>query len=221
MATGPRIVRSLVFWVSVMGAAVGATLYVAITMLYLAPPNPIKARHLQKVNAVMYPFFQQNWHLFAPNPIRSNFVLTARCRVGDRVSDWQDISTPLLARHHSNRNSPMGRLLRTPGAAVHQILGRSSDEWLPLICRRDPSSAACRGEDEVSSRVRENAQFIINRVASASCDRWVGIGHASAVQARILVHEPPPWSQRHLGAEAGTTRYVSLPWAEYQAWWGR
>ncbi|MGH2396276.1 MAG: DUF5819 family protein [bacterium] len=213
--------RAIVFWTSATVMALAAGVYVMTATLYLAPPNPVAALHLRIINRVMYPFFSQNWHLFAPSPIRTNFVLTARCRVGSKVTAWQDISTPMLARHHRDRNSPMGRMLRTQSAAVHQLLGRPTDEWLPLICRRDRSLPACRGEDNASRKTRETAMFTINRVASAACDRLVGLGQTSAVQARILVHQPPPWSQRHLPGEAGTTRYMLLSWGDYQAWRSR
>lgn len=216
-----RPYRTIAFWIGATAMALAAGVYVTTTALYLAPPNPVAARHLRTINRVMYPFFSQNWHLFAPSPIRTNFVLTARCRVGDKVTAWQDIHTPILARHHRDRNSPMGRLLRTQSAAVHQLLGRSTDEWLPLICRRDGTLPACRGEDHASRRTRETALFIINRVASAACDRLVAVGQTSAVQGRVLVHQPPPWSQRHLPSEAGTTRYMLLPWGNYQAWRSR
>lgn len=214
----PKLYRVMAFWTSAIIAALAAAAYVITTVLYLAPPNPVTALHLRAINTVMYPFFSQNWHLFAPSPIRTNFVLTARCRVGGKVTEWQDISTPMLARHHRDRNSPMGRLLRTQNSAVHQLLGRSGDEWLQLICRRDRTHPACRGEDEASKRTRETALFIINRVASAACDRFVGVGRTSAVQGQILVHQPPPWSQRHFPSEAGSTRYVPLPWGDYQSW---
>ncbi|MGH2374771.1 MAG: DUF5819 family protein [bacterium] len=212
---------ALAIWTTAVTAAVAAAAYagyVLITVLYLAPPNPVTALHLRSINTIMYPLFAQNWHLFAPSPIRMNFVLTARCRVGDEVTEWRDITTPLLARHHEDRNSPMSRLLRTQSTAVHQVLGRTGDEWLPLVCRRDQTLPACRGEDESSRRTRERALFLINRVASAGCDRLVGIGRANAVQGRILVHNPPPWSQRHLPSDGGRTRYIPLPWGEYQAW---
>ncbi len=213
-----RLCHAIAFWTSAITMAAAAAAYLVITVLYLAPPNPVAVLHMQTINTVMYPFFSQNWHLFAPSPIRTNFILTARCREGDKVTEWQDLSTPMLARHHRDRNSPMGRLLRTQTTAVHQVLGRSSDEWLPLICRRDRTLPVCRGEDQASRRARETALFIINRVASAACDQLIGVGRASAVQGRILVHQPPPWSQRHVPSVAGTTRYVQLPWGDYQAW---
>lgn len=213
--------RTIALWLSATVMTSVAGIYVMTVAVYLAPPNPVAALHLRIINRVIYPFFSQNWHLFAPSPIRTNFVLTARCRVGDKVTAWQDIHTPLLARHHRDRNSPMGRLLRTQSAAVHQLLGRTTDEWLPLICRRDRTLPACRGEDDASRKTRETALFTINRVASAACDRLVGLEQTSAVQGRILVHQPPPWSQRALPSDAGTTRYMLLPWGEYQGWRSR
>lgn len=213
-----KIGRAIVVWATMVIMASVSAAYAGIAFLYLTPPNPVKAQHLRTLNAIMYPLLSQNWHLFAPNPIRSNFVLTFRCRVGDTVTAWHDATAPMLSRHHRDRNSPMGRLLRPQNTAMHQVVGLTADEWLPLICRRDPNVPFCRGADEVTRRQRQTGLFVISRVASAGCDSLVGSQRASAVQARILIHQPPPWSRRHLTSEAGTTRYLPLPWDAYQFW---
>src|SRR4030067_657750 len=91
----------------VLGAAM--LVYVGNTTLYLAPPNPVTAQLLPVIRAIQNPLFAQNWHLFAPDPVKSDFVLTVRCRTKDEVSAWQDITAPLLARHQSARTSPLAR----------------------------------------------------------------------------------------------------------------
>jgi len=203
-----------------LAATVMATIsagYVVSALLYLSPPNPVSLLHLPAIRGVLHPFFAQNWHLFAPNPIRMNLVLTVRCEIGGRVTPWLDPFTPWLAQHHRNRFSPMGKMLRIPQNAMFAVLGRSADEWRPLICRRTPEAPLCRGEDPASRRQRDLGLFILRRVSSVVCDRVAGAGHVSHVQPRILIHEPPPWSKRMLPADAGSTRYLALPWQAYVA----
>lgn len=205
-------------WATTLLMALVCGSYFALAILYLAPPNPVKALHLARVYAIMHPLFQQNWHLFAPVPIRSNFVLIVRCRTGTRITEWIDVTMPMLARHHRQRNSPWGRVLRIHNAAVHQLVGRTTDEWLPLICKRSANLPACRGEDPATQRQRQVGMAVIYRVALSTCRTVLGPDMATATQARILIHEPPPWSQRLLPSSAGQTRFLTLPWQEAPAW---
>lgn len=210
--------RRAVVWATTLLMTVVCGSYFVLTVLYLAPPNPVKAIHLQSLHAFMHPLFQQNWHLFAPTPIRSNFVVTVRCRTGSRVTEWIDMTMPMLARHHRQRNSPWGRVLRIQNAAVHQLVGRTTDEWLPLICKRSPSLPACRGEDPLTRLQRQLGLAVISRVALAACRDRLGPDGATAAQARILIHEPPPWSQRSMPSAAGKTRSLTLPWQDAPPW---
>jgi hypothetical protein len=189
-------------------------IYVITTFLYLTPPNPIKARHFPAILRVEHPFFSQNWHLFAPNPVRTNQILAGRCRTGSQVTEWKDLTTPLVAGHHRNRLSPMGKLARPTQDALHLILGRSLDEWKPLVCRRFPEQETCRNNSG-RQKAWELGTLVVQRVVSASC---TGIRGVRMVQGRILVHEPPPWSRRYESQDRGRIRYVTLPWMDYVHW---
>ncbi len=210
--------RVVVAWVGIIAASGTVALYVASTFLYLSPPNPLTLQWWPVIQRIQQPFFVQNWHLFAPYPIRMNLVLTVRCRVGEKTTPWHDPFTPMLARHHQNRITPLGKVIRVPGNAMHLALGWSSDEWRPLICKRTGSDPVCRGQDPAGRRQRELGQFLLHRMASAACDDIVGPRRATAVQERILIHEPPPWSRRLMPAEAGSTKYIELPWLRYEPW---
>lgn len=208
---------ALVGWTSIILCSVAFLIYVANTFLYLTPPNPVKAQLLPLIMTIEHPVFAQTWHLFAPNPLSINFVLAVRCRIGEAVTSWRDITQPLLARHHRNRNSPMGRVLRVQDNAIRTWLGWSgNDEWRELICRKDRRHPMCRGEDPNTQQMRERGRFLLGRVASAACDETVGRERATAVQVQLLIHRPPPFSKRRLSDQAGATRYATLPWMPYQ-----
>lgn len=207
--------RMVVTWIGVAVMSGLSILYLANTFLYLTPPNPLTLQLWPIVHKIQQPFFVQNWHLFAPNPLRTNLVLTVRCRFGEKVTQWRDPVTPLLARHHKSRISPMGRMIRIPQNAMYLFFGWTSDEWRRLLCRRTRDHPACHGENQSARRARALGQFVLHRIASATCDEVVGDGRASRVQARILIHEPPPWSRRHMPSEEGSTKYIALPWLPY------
>src|SRR3712207_5577325 len=88
-----------------------------MTLAFLMPLNPTKVRIQHHVGAYMQPFFVQDWHLFAPDPVKDTRVLTVACQLRQpdgtyRVTDWADVSTPLRQARQRNRFSPADRLDR-------------------------------------------------------------------------------------------------------------
>lgn len=87
-------------------AALGATvvlclaislIHVLMMFLHVAPPNPVSQQFSRQVNAWVYPLFEQNWRLFAPEPESVNRQISARTAhlTPDgtvRVSNWFDLT---------------------------------------------------------------------------------------------------------------------------------
>jgi hypothetical protein len=74
-----------------------ALVHVLLVFLHVAPPNPLSRQYSRQVNAWIFPLFEQNWRLFAPDPESVNRQISARTmhtapdgRV--RVSGWFDLS---------------------------------------------------------------------------------------------------------------------------------
>ncbi|MEW1723645.1 DUF5819 family protein [Streptomyces sp. NPDC093109] len=79
--------------------AVLACVHVAMVFLHVAPSNTITKEHGKAVDAWVYPEFEQNWKLFAPNPLQQNIAVQARAEVesadGARTrttTEWIDLS---------------------------------------------------------------------------------------------------------------------------------
>jgi hypothetical protein len=191
--------------------------YVGNTVLYLAPPNPVKAQWLPLITALAHPFFAQNWHLFGPDPIRVNYVLAAQCRTREGVSDWHDVTQPMVTRHHHNRLTPLGRVMRVHQNAIRVFLGLDYNEWRMLACRRDPDSSPCRPREPVDARRKDIGLRLLRAAARADCDRRLGPGRTEALRMRILMHAPPPWSRRFDPASAGSTRFLPVEWSDVES----
>ncbi|HEX4787168.1 MAG TPA: DUF5819 family protein [Actinospica sp.] len=90
---GRRWSRALVGATAAATAVVVAT-QLAATFLYNAPANPISRRYQAQVSWWMDPLLNQNWQLFAPNPISENLELDARASLGATaaVTPWLNIS---------------------------------------------------------------------------------------------------------------------------------
>ncbi|WP_223779120.1 DUF5819 family protein [Streptomyces sp. 135] len=77
--------------------AVAACVHVGMLFLHVAPSNTLTKRHGDAVDAWIYPEFEQNWKLFAPNPLQQNIAVQARAELrtadgGVRTTDWYDLS---------------------------------------------------------------------------------------------------------------------------------
>lgn len=76
---------------------VAACTHLALVFLHVAPSNTLSRQHARTVDAWIYPEFEQNWKLFAPNPLQQNIAVHARAQVrtaaGELVTtDWRNLS---------------------------------------------------------------------------------------------------------------------------------
>ncbi|MEU9474393.1 DUF5819 family protein [Streptomyces sp. NPDC048191] len=77
--------------------AVAACVHLLMVFLSLAPANTVTKQHGKAVEEWVYPEFEQNWKLFAPNPLQQNIAVQVRAVVrtksaGLRTTGWTDLS---------------------------------------------------------------------------------------------------------------------------------
>ncbi|MFD3537906.1 DUF5819 family protein [Streptomyces sp. NPDC058662] len=93
LSTPYRVVAALA-----LGAvAVAACAHLAFVFLHVAPSNTVSKRHAKTIDGWIYPEFEQNWKLFAPNPLQQNIAVQVRAQVrtpgGElATTDWRDLS---------------------------------------------------------------------------------------------------------------------------------
>jgi hypothetical protein len=219
----PRLTLALL--PALLGAALA--FHFATTLAYLTPLNPWKLSFYQLVNSYMHPLFVQNWHLFAPDPVRDTRVLTVSCRLrqpdGSLIeTPWVDVSTPFRQARQANRITPADRMDRPQSSAMHALFSR--DETLLLLQKHRRDEDADSGYDRLleelgrgEARQREGALTVLNRIASAHCDSLHGAGRTVEVRPRIVVLQYPRFSERHRPDADGELTYHLLDWAPYQA----
>ncbi|MCX4714807.1 DUF5819 family protein [Streptomyces virginiae] len=93
LSTPYRVVTALALGV----VAVAACTHLAFVFLHVAPTNTVSRQHAKTIDSWIYPEFEQNWKLFAPNPLQQNIAVEARADVrgedGDLVTTpWRDLS---------------------------------------------------------------------------------------------------------------------------------
>ncbi|WP_369390639.1 DUF5819 family protein [Streptomyces sp. CG1] len=94
-ALSPRYQVVAALALAVVGVA--ACVHLLMVFLSLAPANTVTKQHGKAVEEWVYPEFEQNWKLFAPNPLQQNIAVQVRAVVrakdgGLRTTGWTDLS---------------------------------------------------------------------------------------------------------------------------------
>lgn len=81
--------------------------HLSMVFLHVAPSNTVSKKYGKAVDDWVYPEFEQNWKLFAPNPLQQNIDVQARAevRAGDgglTTTGWTDLSAQDGAALHGN-----------------------------------------------------------------------------------------------------------------------
>ncbi|AZQ36078.1 hypothetical protein EJ357_23505 [Streptomyces cyaneochromogenes] len=182
--------------------AVAVCVHIGMVFLHVAPPNTVTKQHGKAIDDWIYPEFEQNWKLFAPNPLQQNIAVQVRAEIdvadgGVRTTGWYDLSAQdgraidgnLLPSHtqqnelrrawdffvatHDAQNRPVG------------LRGALSETYLRHIVRLRLDRVNAVGEGDVVERVQ--------------------------VRSRTTNVRPPTWSDEQVSDEA---TYRVLPW-----WW--
>ncbi|MGW5782690.1 DUF5819 family protein [Streptomyces sp. NPDC003757] len=182
--------------------AVAVCAHMGLVFLHVAPSNTLTKQHGAAVDEWVFPEFEQNWKLFAPNPLQQNVSVQVRAEVsaadgGIRTTGWYDLSAedgraidgnPLpshtqqnelrrawdfFVASHDSENRPVG--LR--GALAETYLRRIA------VLRLERSGAA--GSGDVVERVQYRS-----RTTNVEPPSWSG----EKVSGRPSVRELPWWS---------------------------
>ncbi|MFI9490966.1 MULTISPECIES: DUF5819 family protein [Streptomyces] len=167
--------------------------------LHVAPPNVVSQRYSSQVNAWIYPFFEQNWRLFAPDPDSVNRTISARtahtARDGSvQVTSWFDLTAVDVAAIEHN---PF------PSHTSQNLLRRSWTSYVELL----------GGDDHPRSARAEMMQKYLRNIAA---DRMTDLSGKpfEAIQLRVvtLPVAAPGTVDRDRRAASANAETRLLPW---------
>ncbi|MCX4628777.1 DUF5819 family protein [Streptomyces sp. NBC_01443] len=182
-------------------AAVGLTAcgHLALVFLHVAPSNTVSKQHAQTVDDWIYPEFEQNWKLFAPNPLQQNIAVEVRAEVrtaagGEPVaSGWRDLSAE-------------------DGAAIRHSLLPSHVRQNELRRAWDFFTGSHDEDDKPIGERGELSEQYLRRIAlDRLADDGVAAGEIVRIQLRSATRAvaAPPWSDEKTDTQ---TYYRELPW---------
>ncbi|MFF3345868.1 DUF5819 family protein [Streptomyces sp. NPDC002779] len=185
--------------------AVAVCVHIGMVFLHVAPSNTVSKQHGSAIEDWIYPEFEQNWKLFAPNPLQQNIAVQARAEIREpygemRTTGWYDLS----ARDGRDID---GNLL--PSHTQQNELRRAWDFLL-----------ATHGSDNRPVGERgELAESYLRRIVVLRLDREDAAGPGGVVE-RVQLRSstthvrPPEWSREQVSDKPV---YREMPWWEVPA----
>jgi hypothetical protein len=119
--------------------------HVGTVFLSVTPQNTVNKTHRETIDAYVLPEFEQNWKLFAPNPLQQNIAVQVRAEVRDgdgaaRRTDWIDLTAQDIA---GIKHNP------APSHTQQNELRRAWEYW---VNTHDQQNRAVGERGELSSR---------------------------------------------------------------------
>ncbi|WP_372504357.1 DUF5819 family protein [Streptomyces spinosisporus] len=180
--------------------AVAVCVHLGMVFLHVAPSNTVTKAHGKAIDDWVYPEFEQNWKLFAPNPLQQNIAVQARAEVqaksGEiRTTGWYDLSA-------EDGRAIDGNLL--PSHTQQNELRRALDFFL-----------ATHDSDNRPSGLRGSlSENYLRRIVVLRLDREDAAGKGGVVEqvqvrTRTTNVPPPKWSTEKISDKP---IYRVLPW---------
>jgi hypothetical protein len=180
--------------------AVGALVHLGMVFLHVAPSNTLTKQHGRAVDEWIYPEFEQNWKLFAPNPLQQNIDVQVRVDLrtaegGVRTTGWYDLSA-------------------LDGADIRHNLLPSHTQQNELRRAWDFYASSHDNANRASGLRGELSESYLRRIVARRVDRLsaeVREGTVQRVQLRSSTTnvQPPPWSTEKVSDKPV---YRVLPW---------
>ncbi|MFC5719697.1 DUF5819 family protein [Streptomyces gamaensis] len=184
-----------------VGAAVVATaaaVHLAMVFLHVAPANSVSKQYASAIGDYVYPEYEQNWKLFAPNPLQQNVAVQARAELlgpdgRTTLTGWTDLTAEDGA---AIRHNPF------PSHAQQNELRRAWDFY-----------TGSHDAQEVPNGVRGRlSEQYVRRIAVRRLDARNSGLPIRRVQVRSVTTtvQPPPWSEE---------KPSNAPAYRVLAWW--
>ncbi|MEZ7001941.1 DUF5819 family protein [Streptomyces sp. AD55] len=181
--------------------AVVVCAHVGLMFLHVAPSNTLTKQHGAVVDEWIYPEFEQNWKLFAPNPLQQNVSVQVRAEVstadgGVRTTGWYDLS------------AQDGRAIRGNPLPSHTQQNELRRAWDFFVATHDSENRP------VGLRGALSESYLL-RIAALRLARDGVAGPGGSVdrvqyRSRTTAVSPPPWSGEKVSAQR--PEYRELPW---------
>jgi hypothetical protein len=171
--------------------------HLGMVFLHVAPSNTLSKQHGEAVGDWIYPEFEQNWKLFAPNPLQQNIAVQVRAQVRGpddklKTTGWRDLS------------AEDGEAIRGNPIPSHTQQNELRRAWDFYTGSHDNDSRPNGLRGELSERY-------IRRITMLRLGAQEAGGAVVRIQLRsqTTAVEPPEWSEERVDTKPA---HRVLPW---------
>ncbi|MGF6943843.1 hypothetical protein BKA18_003635 [Streptomyces auratus] len=194
----------IVIGVAACALAVVVAIHLAMMFLHVAPSNTLSRQQGALISDYVYPEYEQNWKLFAPNPLQQNIAVQVRgqLRTEDgavRTTGWTD----LTARD--------GRAILHNPLPSHTQQNQLRRAWELFSSSHNAQNRPVGPRGELSER------YIRRLVLLRMEGEWTrGGGRVEQIQVRsqTTAVTPPSWSSEKISDKPV---FRVLPWWQVTA----
>lgn len=180
--------------------AIAVCVHLGMVFLHVTPSNTVTKQHNETIDDWIYPEFEQNWKLFAPNPLQQNIAVQVRAQIrtgdgGSQVTGWYDLSAQ-------------------DGAAIDGNPLPSHTQQNELRRAWDFFTATHDGSNRPSGLRGALSETYMRRIVVMRLDRLDPAGPGGAVErvqirSRTTAVRPPEWSEERISLKPV---FRELPW---------
>ncbi|MGW0789865.1 DUF5819 family protein [Streptomyces sp. NPDC002911] len=180
------------------GIGLFACVHIAMIFLHVAPSNTLTKQHGEVVDDWVFPEFEQNWKLFAPNPLQRNISVHVRAEVADNGADGSRVTRWI-------------NLSRDDGEAIRGNLLPSHVDQNELRRAWDFYTGSHDSESRPNGLRGELSERYIRRIVMLRLAEHGYGGTVERIQVRSAVRSvvAPTWSDEKISTRP---EYRELPW---------
>ncbi len=180
--------------------AVAICVHLGMTFLHVAPSNTVSKQHSEAIENWIYPEFEQNWKLFAPNPLQQNIAVQVRAdvRTADgtsRTTGWYDLS------------AEDGRAIDGNPAPSHTQQNELRRAWDFYVSTHDDDNRPVGLRGALSEAYLR--RIMVMRLERAGAAGEGGVLDRVQIRSRTSSVPPPDWSEEKVST---APVYRTLPW---------
>ncbi|WP_419996604.1 DUF5819 family protein [Streptomyces boninensis] len=194
---GLSLTARVILAIAVAAVAIATAVHLGMIFLYVTPPNTVSKQHKEAIDGWVLPEFEQNWKLFAPNPLQQNIDVEVRAEVQKKDGSTEQTAWVNLSAQDADA------ILHNP-APSHTEQNELRRSWDYFINTHDAKNRpnGLRGE---------LAEQYLKRIVMLRFGPVLNDGKVQSIQLRGAVTPlaAPEWSKEKRATE---TTYRQLPW---------
>ncbi|HFK1409239.1 DUF5819 family protein [Bacillus thuringiensis] len=214
--------RKVILYISPIFLSIAVMVHFCLILFHVMPKNPISNEMSPVVNKYVNPLFTQNWHLFSPNPLVRNDIIYMQIKFKDSpsLSEWFDITTPMIKGNYKNYFSPLNRLVRIPLTSAVMMNGMDDEErsFMNKVDKEHVTKEQASILQDIEKRAKKNEermQNILYRFAFTAAEKYFANQQVDSLRVRIVHEEPVPFSKRLENDFKRERTHQDLEWKKY------